>query len=202
MQDKKKPIKNRRVFINLCLASCILSLASGCTNDMKDQPKFEVYEKTSFFTDGRSERPLIDGVVARGLLKEDEAFYTGKVEGKLIEKIPVPVTKELLERGRERFDIYCIVCHGAVGAGDGMVIRRGFKPVPPTFHSDKLRQIEDGHFFDVITNGFATMQDYSAQIEPADRWAITAYVRALQLSQNAKISQLAESDKKKLGTVS
>lgn len=189
-----KTVKN----LGLYLVACILCLATGCTNDMKDQPKFEAYEETSFFPDHRSQRPLIDGVVARGHLNEDEGFYTGKSEGKLLKKIPVPVTKKLLERGRERFNIYCIVCHGAVGAGDGIVIRRGFKPIPTNFHSDKLRQIEDGHFFDVISHGFGVMQDYSMQIEPADRWAITAYIRALQLSQNAKISQLTETDKQKL----
>ena len=169
---------------------------------MKDQPKFETYEETSFFPDHRSERPLIDGTVARGHLNEDDAFYTGKTDGKLIQKIPVPVTKELLARGRDRFNIYCIVCHGAVGAGDGMIIRRGFRPVPPSFHTDKLRQIEDGHFYDVISHGFGVMQDYAAQIQPEDRWAITAYIRALQLSQDAKLSQLAESDKQKLETTS
>ena len=178
---------------------CLLGLSlTSCTNDMKDQPKFEAYEKTSFFPDGRSQRPLIDGVVARGQLNEDEVFYTGKKDGKLVSENPVPVTKELLERGRERFNIYCIVCHGAVGAGDGIVIRRGFKPVPPSFHTDKLKQIEDGHFFDVITHGFGVMQDYAMQVSPADRWAITAYIRALQLSQNAKVSDLNEADKKKL----
>lgn len=180
------------------LAGLLAVFMAGCTNDMKDQPKFEPYEETSFFPDHRSQRPLIDGVVARGELNEDEVFYTGKKDGKIVAQNPVPVTKELLERGRERFNIYCIVCHGAVGAGDGIVIRRGFKPVPPSFHTDKLKQIEDGHFFDVITHGFGVMQDYAMQVSPADRWAITAYIRALQLSQSAKISDLSEADKKKL----
>lgn len=180
------------------LAGLLAVFLAGCTNDMKDQPKFEPYEETSFFPDHRSQRPLIDGVVAQGELNEDEAFYTGKKDGKIVAKNPLPVTQDLLERGRQRFNIYCIVCHGAVGAGDGIVIRRGFKPVPPSFHTDKLRQIEDGHFFDVITHGFGVMQDYAMQVSPADRWAITAYIRALQLSQNAKISDLSEADKKKL----
>lgn len=198
--NKEKKAKLAAVF-TFCFLALTLSL-TGCTNDMKDQPKFKPYAKTSFFPDHRSERPLIDGVVARGHLNEDDAFYTGKVDGKLIKQIPIPVTKALLERGRDRFNIYCIVCHGVVGAGDGMIIRRGFKPVPPSFHTDKLRQIEDGHFFDVISHGFGVMQDYSMQVQPEDRWAITAYIRALQLSQNAKISQLTEADKQKLGKTS
>ncbi len=172
---------------------------SGCTNDMKDQPRFKPYHETGFFPDGRSERPLIDGVVARGHLDEDTEFYQGKTaEGKLVQKSPVPVTEELLKRGQERFNIYCIVCHGAAGTGDGMVIRRGFKPVPPTFHSDKLRNIEDGHIYDVISHGFGVMQDYAFQIQPADRWAIVAYVRALQLSQNAPAAELSAADKQQL----
>ncbi len=199
-RGQKKAKSLGLLFSVLCLLSS--TFLSGCTNDMKDQPKFETYEETSFFPDHRSERPLIEGTVARGHLNENDAFYTGKVDGKLIKTIPVPVTKELLERGRERFNIYCIVCHGAAGAGDGMIIRRGFKPVPPSFHTDKLRQMEDGHFYDVISHGFGVMQDYAAQIQPEDRWAITAYIRALQLSQNAKISQLAEVDKQKLGSAS
>lgn len=172
---------------------------SGCTNDMKDQPKFKPYRKTTFFADGRSERPLIDGVVARGHLNEDTVFYEGKTEdGKLVDKIPVPVTEALLKRGRERYNIYCIVCHGAAGAGDGMIIRRGFRPQPPSYHTEKLRNAPDGHFYDVISHGFGVMQDYAFQIEPADRWAIVAYIRALQLSQNAPVSQLSNADKQQL----
>ncbi len=178
----------------------LAGIVTGCTNDMKDQPKYKPYHESKFFPDKRSERPLIDGVVARGYLNEDSVFYEGKTaDGKLVKQIPVPLTAELLKRGQERYNIYCIVCHGASGMGDGMVIRRGFKPVPPTFHSDKLRDIEDGHFFDVISHGFGVMQDYSMQIQPADRWAITAYIRALQLSQNTPETELSAFDKQQLG---
>lgn len=188
--------KTHAIFLALIVAGGI----AGCTNDMKDQPKYKPYRESKFFPDGRSERPLVDGVVARGFLNEDSAFYEGKTaDGKLVKTIPVPLTAELVKRGQERFNIYCIVCHGASGAGDGMIIKRGFKPLPPTFHSDRLRDIEDGHFFDVITHGFGMMQDYSMQIQPADRWAIVAYIRALQLSQNAPVAELPAADQQKLG---
>lgn len=178
----------------------------GCRYDMQDQPRYKAYKKSDFFADKRASRDLPEGTVARGNLREDKAFYTGKKENadpnvqvqtttnaqgntlvssfpNDIEKMPVPLTKELVERGQERYNVYCTVCHGPLGKGDGMVVRRGF-PQPPTYHDDRLRNAPDGHFFDVMTVGWGKMNSYAQQISPADRWAIVAYIRALQLSQN------------------
>ena len=164
-------------------------VVAGCRQDMHDTPRYEAYEKSDFFGDERSMRPQVAGTVARGQLREDAALYTGREGAALVAKNPVPVTPELLRRGRQRFDIYCSPCHGAAGRGDGLVVRRGFR-APSSFHVDRLRAQPDGYFFDVITNGFATMPDYAAQIPPADRWAIVGYVRALQLSQHAAFAAL------------
>lgn len=178
----------------------------GCRYDMQDQPRYKAYKQSDFFTDGRASRDLPDGTVARNNLREDKVFYTGKKENadpnvqvqtttnaqgntlvssfpNDIEKSPVPLTKELLERGQERYNVYCTVCHGPTGNGDGMIVRRGY-PQPPTYNDDRLRNAPDGHFFDVMTNGWGKMNSYAHQISPADRWAVVAYIRALQLSQN------------------
>src|SRR5579862_3457530 len=140
--------------------------------------------KSDFFADNRSARLPVDGTVARGDLHEDTYFYTGKIGSNPGDFMPFPVTKEVLERGRERFDIYCAPCHGRVGDGDGFIPSRGYKR-PPSYHIDRLRKAPIGYFFDVMTNGFGAMPDYSAQIPPRDRWCIAAYIRALQLSQAA-----------------
>lgn len=188
----------------LLLAYCII--AAGCRYDMQDQPKYKYYKQSDFFSDGRASRNLVEGTVPRGHLRDNKAFFTGKIDNPNlnvqpqtttdasgntlvtsfpndIDEFPVPVTKELIDRGQERFNIYCIVCHGPLGYGDGMVVRRGF-PKPPTYHDDRLRNAPVGHFFDVMTNGWGRMNSYAAQVPPADRWAIVAYIRALQLSQN------------------
>lgn len=191
----------------LLLAACCL-LASGCgvRFDMQDQPRYKAYKQSDFFADGRASRDQPAGTVARGFLKDNKAFYTGKIDNpdpnvqvqtttdatgntlvssfpNDIDEFPVPVTKALVDRGQERYNIFCIVCHGPVGNGDGMVVRRGFSP-PPTYHDDRLRKAPVGHFFDVISNGWGKMNGYGAQIPAADRWAIVAYIRALQVSQN------------------
>jgi cytochrome c553 len=174
------------------LGTVVLALAAtaACRQDMHDQPKFIPLRPSEFFSDGRSERPLLEGTVARGHLKDDAAFYTGKgPDGKPINEFPFPVTREVIERGQQRFNIYCAPCHGRLGNGDGMIPRRGFRH-PPTYHQDRLRNAPNGYIFDVITTGFGAMQDYAAQIEPRDRWAIVAYVRALQLSQNATLADV------------
>ncbi len=164
--------------------------AIGCRQDMHDQPKFIPLRPTDFFGDGRSERPLLEGTIARGHLRDDAAFYTGKgPDGKPLDTFPFAVTKEVIERGQDRFNVYCSPCHDRTGRGNGMVVRRGYRP-PPSYHSDRLRQVPHGYIFDVITNGFGAMPDYAAQIPPEDRWAIVAYVRALQLSQNAALSDV------------
>ena len=170
----------------------LLALVStmACRQDMHDQPKYIPLRPSQFFPDGRSERPLIEGTVARGHLDEDSLLYTGKgPDGKFSDQFPFPVTKEVLERGQQRFNIYCSPCHDRLGTGDGKIVRRGFRH-PPTYHIDRLRKAPAGYFYDVITNGFGAMPDYSAQVQPRDRWAIVAYIRALQLSQDAPLSDV------------
>jgi mono/diheme cytochrome c family protein len=174
------------------LGTAVLALAAtvACRQDMHDQPKYIPLRPSDFFADGRSERPLVEGSVARGHLKDDVAFYTGMgPDGKPIDTFPFPVTKDVIERGQQRFNIYCTPCHGHLGNGDGMIPRRGFRH-PPSYHQDRLRNVPNGYIFDVISTGFGAMPDYAAQIEPRDRWAIVAYVRALQLSQNASIADV------------
>jgi len=157
---------------------------------MHDQPKYIPLRPSDFFGDGRSERPLIDDTVARGHLNDDTAFYTGKTpDGKDVESFPFPVTRDVIQRGQERFNVYCSPCHSRIGDGEGMIVQRGYRH-PPTYHQDRLRQAPPGHFFDVMTNGFGSMPDYVAQIPPRDRWCIVAYIRALQLSQNASINDV------------
>ena len=151
---------------------------------MHDQPKYRPLAVSPFFRDHRSERPLIEGTVARGFLRADEGYYTGLVNGQAVTTLPFPVTKEVLLRGQERFNIYCSPCHGRTGDGYGMIVQRGISH-PPSYHIDRLRNAPVGHYFDVITNGFGAMQSYSARVEPQDRWMIIAYIRALQLSRNA-----------------
>ena len=172
----------------LSLGVLMLALAAttACRQDMHDQPKFIPLRADNFFSDGRSARPSIEGTVARGHLDDDAALYTGKgPDGKFLDTFPFPVTKEVLARGQQRFDIYCSPCHDRLGSGNGKIVRRGFRH-PPSYHIDRLRKAPNGYIYDVITNGFGAMPDYTAQIQqPSDRWAIVAYIRALQLSQNA-----------------
>lgn len=176
----------------LALASCRQSI------DMYNQPRVKPYRASAFFEDGSSARPPVAGTVARGFLNEDAAFYRGMgPDGKFVAESPVPITRALVLRGRERFDIYCSPCHGRTGEGDGMVVRRGFKR-PPSLHVDRLRAERAGYFFDVVTNGFGEMNGYAAQVPPGDRWAIAAYVRALQLSRHAPAALLADADRKEL----
>jgi len=172
------------------MVALIAAALTACRQDMQDQPKYIPLRPSDFFADGRSARPLIDGTVARGHLEDDTAYYAAKgPDGKFVAEFPFPVTKEVVERGQQRFDIYCTPCHDYLGMGNGRVVRRGFRH-PPSYHIDRLRQEPPGYFYDVITNGFGAMPDYSEQIEPRDRWAIVAYIRALQLSQNASINDV------------
>jgi len=172
-------------------------LLSGCRQDMHDQPKYVPLRQSAFFGDDRSARPLVPGTVARGRLNEDSLLYTGKVNGVDADVFPFPITAATLARGRERFNIYCSPCHGRTGQGDGMVVRRGYRR-PPTYHQDRLRSAAVGHFFDVITNGFGAMPDYAAQIPVEDRWAIAAYVKALQLSEHATLADVPAGEREKL----
>jgi mono/diheme cytochrome c family protein len=162
----------------------------GCRQDMQDQPKYIPLRPSGFFADGRSERPLIEGTVARGHLDADAAFYTGKgPDGKFLDTFPFTVDQQVIQHGQERYNIYCAPCHDRLGNGDGMIVRRGYRH-PPSYHIDRLRQVPQGYIYDVITNGFGAMPDYAAQIQPRDRWAIVAYIRALQLSQNATLNDV------------
>ena len=158
---------------------------------MHNQPKFIPQRGTDFFADGRSARPQVEHTVARGQLREDQYFYTGLVDGKEQDALPFPVTAQVLERGQERFNVYCTPCHSRVGNGDGMIVQRGYKPAG-NFHDAKRLAQPLSHYFYVMTNGYGAMPDYSAQLPPADRWAVAAYIRALQLSQNAKESDVPQ----------
>ena len=166
------------------LAAVTLSLLAGCRLDMQVEPYQRPLVKSDFYPDHRSERPLVAGTVARGHLDADTYFYTGKIGDHDGDYMPFPVTAEVMARGQQRFNVYCSPCHGEVGDGTGMVVQRGFKH-PPSYHIERLRRAPIGHFFDVMTNGYGAMQDYAEQVSPADRWAIAAYIRALQLSQHA-----------------
>jgi hypothetical protein len=174
-------------------------LAAGCRQDMHDGPRLEPLEKSDFWGDDRASRPLVEGTVARGQLDADDELYTGKVGTAFTTTFPMPVTKAVVERGQSRFRIYCTPCHGQLGRGDGMVVRRGYRR-PSSFHVDRLREQPPGYFYDVITNGFGAMPDYKAQVPAVeDRWAIVAYVRALQLSQNATLADVPEDKRAELG---
>ena len=179
----------------LVAAGSGLALLTGCRQDMHDQPSYKPYAQSSFWPDQRSARPAIDGAVARGKLKTDTRLWKGRAaDGTFITEIPMPVTKALLMRGQQRFNIYCTPCHGRTGEGEGMVVQRGFKH-PPTYHSDRLRQQPPGYIFDVISNGFGSMVSYASRIPMEDRWAITAYVKVLQFSQNATTADVPEADR-------
>lgn len=184
---------NRKRIFN-CAWGLALALVTGCTGttaieqlrqEMYDQAKYQPLEKSTFFADGRASRPWIPGTVARGHLRTDAHMYTGQINGEPATTFPLEITREVLARGQDRFEIFCTPCHGALGDGRGMVVRRGMKQ-PPSFHIERLQQSPPGYYFDVMTNGFGMMYGYASRITPHDRWAIAAYIRALQLSQNAR----------------
>jgi mono/diheme cytochrome c family protein len=168
----------------------LMLLFSACRIDMHVQPRENPLSRSEFYADHRSERPPVEGTVARGDLRADTYFYTGKIGNNPCDVMPFPVTKEVLERGRERFNIFCAPCHSRLGDGNGFVPSRGFSRKPPSFHDARLQKAPLGYFYDVITNGFGIMPDYASQIPPQDRWDIVAYVRALQLSQNATMADV------------
>ncbi len=171
-------------------AGLALSLLAGCRQDMHNQPKFVPQRGTDFYADGRSSRPQVDNTVGRGQLRSDTYFYTGMVGGKPGDTMPFPVTVAVMQRGQERYNIFCTPCHSRVGNGAGMIVQRGYRPAG-NFHTPRMQADPLGHFFDVISNGYGAMPDYAAQIGVADRWAVVAYIRALQLSQNAKPTDVA-----------
>lgn len=184
-------------------------LVSGCHTDMWVQPKYAEplsLEKSPsgahVFPDSNVSRPIEKGTVARGQLHNDDAFFKGYKDGKLINYFPLPVTKELILRGQDRFSIYCVPCHGQLGNGKGMIAQRGFELRRPVgnYHTDRLRKMPIGHFYDVITNGYGAMYSYASRVEPQDRWAIAAYIRVLQLSQNATVGDLTPEEVSKLNS--
>lgn len=180
------------------VAACGL-VAVGCHTDMWTQPKHhEALQESTFYADGMASRPLVKGTIARGHLRTDDAFYTGFKDGKLLTEFPLPVDEDLIRRGQDRFKIYCTPCHGQLGDGQGMIAHRGFQLRRPVgnYHTERLRKMPVGHFYDVITNGYGAMYSYASRIEPRDRWAVVAYIRALQLSQNASATDKAEADSK------
>lgn len=177
-----------KIAFGILLVSALVGI--GCRQDMHDQPKYIPLRASDFFGDGRSARPLIEGTVARGHLNDDYALINGRgADGKFVNEFPFPVTRAVMDRGRQRFNIYCAPCHDQLGNGNGKIVRRGYRH-PPSYHIERLREVPNGYIFDVITSGFGAMPDYAAQIQPADRWAIVAYVRALQLAHNGKIDDV------------
>ena len=171
---------NRKTSCLLSAVFCLLTV-SACRQDMHNQPKYRPLRPSQLFSDKSSARPLIEGTVARGALQEDEAFFTGKLSGATIKELPFQITEKDLDRGQERYNIFCTPCHDLTGSGKGMVVQRGYRQ-PPSFHDPRLRAADPGYVFDVISNGFGAMPDYRAQIDPRDRWRIVAYLRALQLT--------------------
>ncbi len=199
MRLEKKSILERRCgSLGKIACLCLAALAvAGCRLDMHIQPKYLPYEPTTFFSDGRSERPVVEGTVARGHLRLDELFYTGKENGVEADEFPFPITKADLQRGQERYNIYCSPCHDYVGNSYGFIVRRGF-PLPASYHIQRLREAPAGHFYGVITNGMGAMYSYADRIDPADRWRIVAYIRVLQASRNAHLSDVPQAERQKL----
>ena len=169
----------------------------GCRQDMHDQPRYEPNGPSRFFPDGSSVRPLVEGVVPRGALIDDDALTEGRIDGAPVEENPLPVDLAFLARGQERYGIYCTPCHGGIGDGNGMIVQRGYRR-PPSLHEARLVEAPDGYLYDVIANGYGVMPAYRAQIPVRDRWAIVAYLRALQLSQTADVDDLPARDRKAL----
>ena len=183
-------LHNSQFARRLLILSCVL--VSACRQDMHDAPRYEPLEASAFFSNGQSARLPVANTVSRAPLADnDELLYTGKINGTTANLFPMPVTNELMQRGQERFNIFCAPCHGRTGKGDGVVVQRGMR-TPPSLHEDRLRAASVGYFFDVMTHGFGAMQDYAAQISVEDRWAIAAYERALQFSQRATVGDVPD----------
>lgn len=185
------------IYYLLIFAACLL-LLTGCWYDMRTQAKVKPLESSDFFADGQASRPLLSDTVARGHLDLDKAMYQGMNEDNTpVDAFPIEVTREVLERGHQQYDIFCSPCHSRLGNGQGMIVQRGFK-APPSFHIERLRQAPPGYFYDVITHGFGVMYSYASRVPPEDRWAIIAYIKALQLSQNATLNDVPPDQRSKL----
>lgn len=185
---------NKATFGALIVGAALL--VSGCHTDMWQQPKTSTMDDSKFFANGQTARPLVNHSVARGHLRTDETFFTGRASGQLVNEIPMKVDRDLILRGKERFSIYCTPCHGQLGDGNGMISQRGFRVKRPvaSYHTDRLRAMPIGYFYDVITNGYGTMYSYASRVEPQDRWAIVAYIRTLQFSQHMPTEMLTSVD--------
>lgn len=181
-------------------ASALLVSVAACRQDMHDQPKYTALQESDFFADGQASRPLVANTVARGQLNEDTLLTAGKEGTAVATVFPFPVTDQVMARGQERFDVFCAPCHGRTGMGDGMIVRRGYRR-PPALGEQRLIDAPVGHIFDVVTNGFGAMPDYAEQIPVPDRWAIAAYVRALQLSTHASVEDVPAADRGKLDEI-
>lgn len=195
-------MKSLRARVAVLTAAPLVILAlAGCHVDMWRQPKLIAEHESAFFKDGSASQLPPPNTIAQGALRENEAFYAGVVNGSLLEKPPVPVNRETIERGRKLFNIHCAPCHGSLGYGNGMIAQRGLamRRTPGNYHTDRLRQMPIGHFYDVMTNGFGVMFSAAARVEPEDRWKIAVYIRVLQLSQHAKLSDVPQAERAKLG---
>lgn len=191
----------------LLLGLAVSALAAGCRNEMYDQPRYEPYEASDFFTDGLSARPLVAGTVPRGWAATDEHLFYGRVDGELATTFPAALFEDeegnpidpvvIVRRGEDQFNSFCLPCHGALGDGQGMVVQRGM-PMPPSFHENRLVEMPVGHFYDVIHRGYGAMYSYAHRIKVKDRWAVVAYIRALQTSQNIPADALDESEQRRL----
>lgn len=177
-----------RILSSFAMLAALISLTS-CRQDMQDQPRYKPLGANRFFADGRDARPIPAGTIARDELDDADSFHTGEANGAFLDTIPLQIDSNLLHRGRERFDIYCSPCHGRTGDGNGMVAQRGVK-IPADFHTDRLREVPPGYLYQVIKNGYGAMGDYGDQIPVRDRWAIVAYLRALQLSRDANLNDV------------
>jgi hypothetical protein len=183
--------------LKMIFTIAMLSTLTACRRDMFNQPKSNPLRESDFFPDGSAARPIPAHTVALNDLQADEAFCTGMIGTNLVETFPFPITREILQRGRERFEINCVPCHGKTGEGDGIVVHRGFS-APPSYHIKRLRAAPAGHFFDVMTRGYGVMVSFAARVTPEDRWAITAYIRALQLSEHATLADVPPDEAAKL----
>jgi mono/diheme cytochrome c family protein len=195
VRGPESPIRGKagRRLLSLSIAALSVVAVAGCRQDMHNQPKYRPLRGTAFFADGSSSRPLVEGTVPRGTLQQNDAFFTGKSGNAPVRELPFKVDEAVLSRGQERYNIFCTPCHDGTGSGRGMVVQRGFKQ-PPSFHDERLRNAEAGYFFDVMTNGFGAMPDYRMQLSARDRWAVIAYIRALQLSQHAATTDIPGGD--------
>jgi len=192
-------LPHKKLVLQAAAIGALALALAGCRRDMQDQPKYKPLAQSEFFDDHRSERPMVEDTVPRGYLRIDSAHYSGKVNGADVTAFPIPITHDDLVRGMDRFNIYCSPCHSRIGDGNGLIVKRGLRQ-PPSYHIPRLRNAPVGHFFDVITNGYGAMASYASRVDVDDRWRIIAYIRALQLSQNATMADVPAEERAHLTT--